>query len=312
MKGECSHTRETNYTFADTDFTTSMSTNRSGNWIRGMTQNDWWIALCTSGVNFTGNWKNRLLQSRVTELLMAWNRGGNSSHPSWLVALCFNTSVQIKTLTCPSCMEVTSQHHQSIKFNSTRFLGTRFFDAMLNHSPMRFTLHFGTNFFRNPSISSEAFDPSYQLQRPLMACNVRITEKCERVVLGKSAMVLISWNAQGTCPPHRGRWSWWSGRNTGRFERKRTTKRWKWRSRRESHTQHERMEMTLRMWCAHAKLTTWATRVRVNQWENVTCECCSHLQSIAADCWAALCKNGTKGLPVLSCCSLHELSCWVC
>ena len=27
--------------------------------------------------------------------------------------------------------------------------------------------------------------------------------------------------------------------------------------------QHERMEMTHGMWCAHAKLTTWATRVRV-------------------------------------------------
>ena len=30
--------------------------------------------------------------------------------------------------------------------------------------------------------------------------------RCERVVLGKSAKVLISWSAQGICPPHRGRW----------------------------------------------------------------------------------------------------------
>ena len=34
-------------------------------------------------------------------------------------------------------------------------------------------------------------------------------KKCERVVLGKSAKVLISWSVQGICPPHRGRWSWW-------------------------------------------------------------------------------------------------------
>ena len=38
---------------------------------------------------------------------------------------------------------------------------------------------------------------------------------CERVVLGKGAKVLISWSAQGICPPHRGRWSWWAGGRTG-------------------------------------------------------------------------------------------------
>ena len=38
---------------------------------------------------------------------------------------------------------------------------------------------------------------------------------CERVVLGKSAKVLISWSAEGICPPHRGRWSWWAGGRTG-------------------------------------------------------------------------------------------------
>ena len=74
-------------------------------------------------------------------------------------------------------MEVTSQHHQPIKFNFTRFLGTRVFDAMLNHSPVRFTLHFGAKFFLNASIASEAFDSSYQLKRPLMACNVQSTAK---------------------------------------------------------------------------------------------------------------------------------------
>ena len=37
------------------------------------------------------------------------------------------------------------------------------------------------------------------------------------------------------------------------------------------------METTHEMWGAHAKLTTWATRVRVMIRENVTCEvCCSH------------------------------------
>ena len=49
------------------------------------------------------------------------------------------------------------------------------------------------------------------------------------------------------------------------------------------------MRMTHGMWCAHGKLTTWATRVRVNQLckyeKNVTCEvCCSHTPSVAADC----------------------------
>ena len=37
-----------------------------------------------------------------------------------------------------------------------------------------------------------------------------------------------------------------------------TARRGKWSSRWESNTQHERMEMTHGMWCAHAKLTTWA------------------------------------------------------
>ena len=41
-------------------------------------------------------------------------------------------------------------------------------------------------------------------------------ELCESVVLGKGAKVLISWSAQGICPPHRGRWSWWPGGKTGR------------------------------------------------------------------------------------------------
>ena len=43
---------------------------------------------------------------------------------------------------------------------------------------------------------------------------------CERVVLGKSAKVLISESAQGICPPHRGRWSWWPGGETKRWERR--------------------------------------------------------------------------------------------
>ena len=54
---------------------------------------------------------------------------------------------------------------------------TKFLDAMLNHSPVHFTLHFGPKFFLNASIASEAFDSSYQLKRPLMACNVQSTAK---------------------------------------------------------------------------------------------------------------------------------------
>ena len=47
-------------------------------------------------------------------------------------------------------------------------------------------------------------------------------------------------------------------------------KKRKWRSRRESNTQHERMKMTHEMWGAHAKVTTWATRVRV--WSTRKCD----------------------------------------
>ena len=43
---------------------------------------------------------------------------------------------------------------------------------------------------------------------------------CERVVLGNGAKVLKSWSAQGICPPHRGRRSWWSGGKTGWQERR--------------------------------------------------------------------------------------------
>ena len=38
----------------------------------------------------------------------------------------------------------------------------------------------------------------------------------ERVVLGKGAKVLISWSAQGICPPHRARQSWWPRGKTRR------------------------------------------------------------------------------------------------
>jgi len=74
-------------------------------------------------------------------------------------------------------MEVTSQHHQSMEFNFRRFLGTRFLDAMLNHPPVRFTLHFGAKSFLSASIASEAFDFSYQLKRPLMAFSVQSAAK---------------------------------------------------------------------------------------------------------------------------------------
>ena len=85
----------------------------------------------------------------------------------------------------------------------------------------------------------------------------------KRVVVGKGTKVLINWSAQGLCPPHRGRWSWWLGGKTGRYERRWKARRGKWTSRGESNTQHECMEMIHGMWCAHTKLTTWATRVLV-------------------------------------------------
>ena len=78
---------------------------------------------------------------------------------------------------CPSSTEVTSQHHQSIKFNFTRFLRTRIFDVMLKHSPMRITMHFGVKFSTNASIASEAFDSSCQLKRSLFPCNAQSTAK---------------------------------------------------------------------------------------------------------------------------------------
>ena len=71
---------------------------------------------------------------------------------------------------------------------------------------------------------------------------------CERVVLGKGAKVLISESAQGICPPHRGRRSLMARRKDRTIGEKIDSKREeKWRSRRESNTQHERMEMTHEM-----------------------------------------------------------------
>ena len=80
-------------------------------------------------------------------------------------------------------------------------------------------------------------------------------------------------------------------------------------------------------WCAHDKHTTWAAHVRVNQWENTTCEVwvfalpvgCSRLLSAVKDLTAknwkikflnvdtseVVWRNGTTGLHVLSCCALH-------
>ena len=58
------------------------------------------------------------------------------------------------------------------------------------------------------------------------------------------------------------------GRRKDRMKRERRwwAKRGKWSSRRESEQTHE--DDT---WCAHDKHTTWATHVRVIQWENATC-----------------------------------------
>ena len=66
--------------------------------------------------------------------------------------------------------------------------------------------------------------------------------RCQRLVLGKGAKVLIRKSAQGTCHPHHGR-KWRAG------EWKRRWETWTAKSRRESrressNTQHERMKMT--------------------------------------------------------------------
>ena len=75
---------------------------------------------------------------------------------------------------------------------------------------------------------------------------------------------------------------------TNWMERRWTAQRGKWRSRRESNTQHERMKMTHGMWCAHAKLMTWATHVRVIRCEKMRkCDVWGVLftnLSVAADC----------------------------
>ena len=76
---------------------------------------------------------------------------------------------------------------------------------------------------------------------------------CERVVRGKGAKVLISESAQGICPPHPGRWSWWAGGRTRRERWRR--KRWsEWRSRRD----HSPCTWNMRMTMGWTKTQTWA------------------------------------------------------
>ena len=108
---------------------------------------------------------------------------------------------------------------------------------------------------------------------------------CGRVVLGKGAKVLICESAQGICP-HRGRWSWWPGGKTRCKERRWSAERGKWSSRRESEQTHKRMEMIHDTWCAHDKHTTWAKRVPVNKWENVT-----WLQQTTVSCKRSNCNK---------------------
>ena len=116
---------------------------------------------------------------------------------------------------------------------------------------------------------------------------------CERVVLGKGAKVLISGSAQGICPPHREeevdgqedeqddrREDRQQGEESGEVEENQThnMSAWRWRMR----------------WCEVrcAKLTTWATHVRVIQmWTNEKMwrvRCAVHtprrLQQIAISC----------------------------
>ena len=143
---------------------------------------------------------------------------------------------------------------------------------------------------------------------------------CGRLVLGQSAKIL-SGGAQGICPPHPGRWSWLAERRTGWSEKTWGRKRNEWSCRRDqkqrSHNAHETWDVI--EW---VRTQTWAMRVHVIHCENWTV-CCSRPLSAVNDLTATNLKKSwkstrltfcektalTKGLPVPSWRSLHELSC---
>ena len=79
---------------------------------------------------------------------------------------------------------------------------------------------------------------------------------CERVVLGKGTMVLISKSAQGTCPPYHGRRGWRPGEWTGRQERRWTARRGRDNRRESEQPHHERVKMGWSEMCAARQ--TWA------------------------------------------------------
>ena len=77
----------------------------------------------------------------ITNLKVSGKQKWNFITPFWIVASCSkyeDASHNIEPLLC----EFSGTGDQSIEFNFTRSPGTRFLDSMLNHSPLRFTLHF--------------------------------------------------------------------------------------------------------------------------------------------------------------------------
>ena len=120
-----------------------------------------------------------------------------------------------------------------------------------------------------------------RFRRRLSSRAPQCSTKCERIVLGKGAKVLIRESAQGTFHPHHGRRGWRTGDCKGRWER-----RWKAKSRRESRREYQDNHIMSawgwdEMKCAtHTKLepmSVWHWNVCCETRENVTCEvCCSH------------------------------------
>ena len=128
---------------------------------------------------------------------------------------------------------------------------------------------------------------------------------CDRVVLGKGAKVLISWSAQGICPSHRGRRSWWPERKNRTIGEKMDSKERKVeKSKRIKHTTWAHVNDT---WddvkCAlrtpNLRLEPrMCVSLNVQTRENVTCEGvlftppvgCSRF--LSAVIWGTLCKTG--------------------
>ena len=138
--------------------------------------------------------------------------------------------VSMFLLRCPGKSYVRGRQVTGRNFFSLGFSGNH---AYRNVEAVRNRLHSTRNRLSRPHFNAVTSTHQFRCwtQRPgsqlhhliiapsthhKTARNSHVVTSCERVVLGKGAKVLINWSAQGICPPHRGRWSWWLGGKTGR------------------------------------------------------------------------------------------------